>query len=316
MVSGTVRVAIVQDRPIAFAVSEGLAAMQALFGDVASASLQIAAFGEAFVGGYPLWVDHAPAAAQWGNAGTASIHQLLLEHALVDGDARLVPLQQIVDASGTLLSFGGHERIGRTLYNSQWLLRPSAAPMVHRKLVATHGERLLWGQGDGASLSVHQASWGGVGMLMCWEHWMPLTRAAMHQQGEAVHVAAWPSVIDLHLLASRHYGFEGRCFVLAAGAVQHRDDLLAGLERVGGDLAARALIQSMPDRLLQTGGSAIIAPDTRLLAQAGAGCEIISATLDLGEIGRALATFDAAGHYARPDIFTLTVDRRARLVPG
>ena len=316
MVSGTIGVAIVQDRPVPFAVSDGLAGMQMLFADVAGGSLQLAAFGEAFVGGYPLWLDHAPAAAQWGNAGTASIHQLLLEHALVAGDPRLVPLQQIVDTSGTLLSFGGHERIGRTLYNSQWLLRPSAPPLVHRKLVATHGERLLWGQGDGASLSLHQTPWGNIGMLMCWEHWMPLARAALHQQGEAVHVAAWPSVIDLHLLASRHYGFEGRCFVLAAGAVQHRDDLLAGLERVGGDAAARALIQSMPDRQLQMGGSAIIAPDTRLLAQAGAGCEIISATLDLSEIGRALATFDAAGHYARPDIFTLSVDRRARLAPG
>lgn len=138
---------------------------------------------------------------------------------------------------------------------------------------------------------------------------MPLARAAMHHAGEAVHIAAWPTLNEMHLVASRHYAFEGRCFVLAAATVQARADLLGGLAMAGGDPAAQRLLETMPDRVLQRGCSAIIAPDGRILAQAGAEPEVLRATLDLGEIGRELATLDVDGHYARPDIFSLTVNR-------
>lgn len=112
-------------------------------------------------------------------------------------------------------------------------MRPGAPPLLHRRLVPTDGERLLWAQGDGSTLVAHHAPWGIVGRLVCWEHWIPLTRAAMHRQGETVDVAAWPSVNDTHLLASRHYAFKGRCFVLAVATIQTRKDLLEGLARAG-----------------------------------------------------------------------------------
>jgi len=141
---------------------------------------------------------------------------------------------------------------------------------------------------------------------------MPFARAALHHAGEAVHVAAWPTVREMYLIASRHYAFEGRAFVLAAGTVQHRADLLDGLARTDGDGPAKELLLGIADGRLQHGGSAIIAPDGALLAQAGAEPVILAATLDLDAIGRNLASLDTDGHYSRPDIFELRVDRRPR----
>lgn len=142
---------------------------------------------------------------------------------------------------------------------------------------------------------------------------MPLARAAMHQAGEAVHVAAWPTVNDTHLLASRSYAFEGRCFVLAAGTIQSRDDLLDGLARAGGNADAEALLRSIPESQLQFGRSAIIGPNGAVLADAGAGEELLVYDIDLDAIGAELTTLDADGHYARPDVFRLGIDRTARL---
>lgn len=305
------KVAIVQAAPIPFAVEDGLAKAHALARDAISAGAEIIAFGETFIGGYPIWLDEAPGAALWDDPGTKALHRLLLEHAICEGDVRLADLQALANDSGALISIGLHERRRSSLYNNQLLLRPHAAPLNHRKLVPTHGERLLWARGDGSTLAVHEAPWGNVGSLICWEHWMPMARAAMHVQQEAVHIASWPTVRESHAIASRHYAFEGRCFVLAAGLVQWYDDLLDGLRRVGGDADGEVLLQTIPDGQRIHGQSLIAAPDGRILAQAGTGEETIFAEIDLTEIGAGLAALDTDGHYSRPDIFELRVNRQS-----
>lgn len=141
---------------------------------------------------------------------------------------------------------------------------------------------------------------------------MPLARAAMHNLGEDVHIAAWPTVRESHAIASRHYAMEGRCFVLAAGLVQHRDDLFDGLERVGGSAEALELFQTISAEVLNRGGSLIAAPDARVIAKAGEGEETLVVELDLGEVAAGLTSLDTDGHYARPDVFELTVDTRAK----
>ena len=141
---------------------------------------------------------------------------------------------------------------------------------------------------------------------------MPLARAAMHNLGETLHVAAWPTVREEYALASRHYAMEGRCFVLAAGLVQHRDDLFDGLEACGGSAEASELFNSIEGEQLNRGGSMVIAPDARVLAQAGEKEEILHAELDLAEVGAGLASLDTDGHYSRPDVFELSVDTKPK----
>ncbi|WP_188053463.1 nitrilase-related carbon-nitrogen hydrolase [Sphingosinithalassobacter sp. CS137] len=310
--SRKLNVAIVQDVPIPFAVEPGVRHAARLAERAAANGAQLIAFAETFLGGYPLWLDHAPKAALWDHPGTKQLHAILLEQALRGRDPRLKPLQRIADRTGALISIGGHERLRSSLFDTQYLFRPNAPPMLHRKLAPGHAERMIWGCGDGSTLTLDEAKWGSVGQLISGEHWMPLARAAMHHSAESVHVAAWPAVQDLHLMASCHYAYEGRCFVLAAGAVQDRQDLLDGLEMVGGNAAGRALLQSMPQGRLQHGGSAIVAPDGVVLARAGHEPEMLHQSIDLSEIEFNLATLDVDGHHARPDIFELIVDRRAR----
>ncbi|MBX9813951.1 MAG: carbon-nitrogen hydrolase [Proteobacteria bacterium SG_bin5] len=309
-----IKAAVVQAAPVPIAVSHGITRMVQQLRDALDSGARMIGFGETFLGGYPIWLDEAPGAALWDQRGTQALHALLLDEALRADDPRLEPLQALVDAAGAYVSVGAHERVRSSLKNTQMLLRPYAPPIKHRKLVPTHGERLIWARGDGSTLTSHDAGWGRIGQAICWEHWMPLVRATLHHAGEAVHVAAWPTVRDVHILASRHYAFEGRCFVLAAGTVQTRDQVLEGLALAGGDADAEALLKGMPEGVLQTGGSAIIAPDASILAIAEGEETILTADLDLMAIGRGLVSLDVDGHYNRPDIFELRVDRREQ--PG
>ncbi len=318
----SINVAICQAAPIPLDFNGGIEKATRLAREAIEGGAKFVAFGETFLGGYPLWLDEAPGAALWDHPGTKACHQIMLEQAIVPNDERLLPLQELCDESGALISLGAHERVRQSLYNNQLLFRPGLPPLDHRKLVPTHGERLIWMRGDGSTLGVHEAEWGRAGNLICWEHWMPLARAAMHNLGESVHVAAWPTVREEYALASRHYAMEGRCFVLAAGLVQHRDDLFDGLERVaraqaaeGGSADKNAVVElfnAIEGEKLNRGGSMIAAPDARLVAQAGEGEEILYAELDLSEIGQGLASLDTDGHYSRPDVFELNVDTRAK----
>ena len=230
----TLPVAIVQAAPIPLAIGDGITKAVELAGEAIKQGAKLVAFGETFLGGYPLWLDEAPGAALWDHPGTRAMHRLMLENAIVANDERLLPLQELCDEHDACISIGAHERVRSSLYNNQLMLRPRQDPLPHRKLVPTHGERLIWMRGDGSTLGVHQAEWGKAGNLICWEHWMPLARAAMHNLGESVHVAAWPTVREQYAIASRHYAMEGRCFVLAAGLVQHRDDRRAHRPKRGG----------------------------------------------------------------------------------
>jgi len=306
----SLNVAICQAAPIPLAIGDGIDKAARLAGEAIEGGAKVVAFGETFLGGYPLWLDEAPGAALWDHPGTRALHAILLEQAVVEGDERFAALQELCDTTGTVISIGAHERVRRSLYNTQFVFRPGARPLPHRKLVPTHGERLIWMRGDGSTLNVHQAEWGTLGNLICWEHWMPLARAGMHNLAETVHVAAWPTVRESYAIASRHYAMEGRCFVLAAGLVQAKDDLFDGLARVGGSAEATELIEAIPSDVLNKGGSLIAAPDARIIAQAGEGEEILHAGLDLSEIGAGLASLDTDGHYSRPDVFELKIDTR------
>jgi predicted amidohydrolase len=294
----------------------------ALVEQAAGAGAQIIAFPETWLPGYPIWLDWAPRAAEWDYAPAKALYRLLFEGAVSieypGGGPHLEPLLSAAKRTGSYIVMGVHERDGGTLYNTVITIAPDGLEFkIHRKLVPTYGERLVWGRGDGSTLGVMGTPHGNLGGLICWEHWMPLARAAMHALGETVHVAQWPAVKDLHHIASRHYAFEGQCYVLAAGAVLTKADALDGFHSLQRpDSAALELLGSMPcedDHLLLQGGSAVIAPDSSYVAgPVHDEAAIITAEIDPARITESYLTIDTQGHYSRPDVFHLKVDARPK----
>lgn len=298
------RVAIVQDSPVFGQLRASLDKAIALAEQAAARGAQLICFGETWLPGYPAWLDHCPEAALWDQAATKRVYaQLRANSVLVDG-----PECALLSATARRLNaaiiIGVHERVEAapghgTLYNSILIFQQDGRLAVHhRKLVPTYSEKLVWGYGDAEGLRCADVSGARVGAMVCWEHWMPLPRQHMHNQGEQIHAALWPTVHEMHQVASRHYAFEGRCFVLAAGSLLRRAELPPGLNLGSGN----------GDDLLLRGGSAIIAPDGRYLAGPVYDQPVlVEAVLDLTEIDREVMTLDVSGHYARPDIFSMKV---------
>ncbi len=171
----------------------------------------------------------------------------------------------------------------------------------HRKLIPTYTERLVWGQGDAGGLRAVDTSVGRIGGLICWEHWMPLARQVLHTSGEHIHVAVWPTVHEMHQIASRHYAFEGRCFVVTAG-------LLMKVRDIPSRLSIASELSDKPDQLLLRGGSAIIGPDGGYVVEPLFDEErVLIADLDLSVIDKERMTLDVSGHYQRSDLFDLRI---------
>jgi predicted amidohydrolase len=262
--------------------------------------VRLLVFPETWLPGYPIWLDLSPRAALWDYQPAKAIFRRLYENSPVIPSAVTDRLGAAAAEAGLVLVMGMHERAGGTLYNSLAYFGDDGRLLsVHRKLVPTYTERLIWGQGDGSGLVAANTSLGVIGGLICWEHWMPLTRQALHQKNEIVHAAVWPSVKDTHLLASRSYAFEGRCFVIAAGSILRREHLPLGF----------ALLDEMPgDGPWMTGGSVIIGPDAAYVAGPADDQEqLIIGTIDPGRIAEEKLTLDVCGHYARPDVFTFEI---------
>ena len=166
-----------------------------------------------------------------------------------------------------------------------------------RKLVPTYTDRLIWGQGDGKGLEAADTPTGRVGGLICWEHWMPLARQALHTSGEHIHVAVYPTVHEMHQIASRHYAFEGRCFVLAVGLIMPAGDLPP-------EFSLPTTLVNKPDALVLRGGSCIIGPSGQYVVEPVFDEETtLIAELDLRLIDKEKLTLDVTGHYHRPDVF-------------
>jgi nitrilase len=170
----------------------------------------------------------------------------------------------------------------------------------------TYEERLVWGIGDGNGLRVHQAGAARVGGLNCWENWMPQARHALYAQGEELHVSVWPGNPRNTVDITRFIAREGRVFSLAANG-------LLGLADIPADFPLRAALEEAGVTEYCRGGSALAAPDGRWLAEPLADEErLIVADIDLAEVRAERLTMDPTGHYSRPDVFTVNVDRRRR----
>ncbi len=304
-------VGIVQASPVFMNLEASLAKAVSLIEQAANKGAKLVAFGETWLAGYPAWLDYCPNAALWNHEPTKEVFAQLRRNSVVVPGAETKTLGEIAAKHKIVLIIGINERVEQgagngTLYNS--LLTFGADGKLvnhHRKLVPTYTERLVWGQGDAAGLEAVKTNFGRVGALVCWEHWMPLARQALHISGEDVHIAVFPTVHETHQIASRHYALEGRCFVLAAGLLMKAADLPA-------ELLTETDLSKLPENILR-GGSCIVAPDGSFVVEPIFDEEtIITAELDLTQIDKEKMTLDVSGHYSRPDVFDFAVNRKSR----
>ncbi|MAB88750.1 MAG: nitrilase [Planctomycetes bacterium] len=297
------RAGIAQLRPAVLDAEGTVDRVVAAIERAAKDGVTLLAFPETFVPVYPLWCD-AGAFGQWEHDPAKTAHAALIDASM---EVPSPLLDRVVRAAGDhrcSVVLGLNERVGRTLYNAFVVVDREGRLVQHRrKLVPTHGERLVWKPGDAHDLVATDIGGAKVGGLICWEHWMPLPRQVLHDAGEEIHVALWPTLREMYMIASRHYAFEGRCFVLAAGMILGPDDLPESAA-IAGDMATT-------DGLLLDGGSAIIGPDGSLLAGPVHGVEaLVTADLDPALLDREALALDVSGHYARADLFRLDVDQR------
>ncbi len=314
MPQSQLRVAIAQAR-VPSDLPSALDRIEAEARAAANEGVKVLSFGETWVGGYPIWLDYCPGAALWGHEPTQAVFERLRENSLVIPSNESARLARLAGELGLTLVLGVNERVdsgpGRgTLYNSLLTFGPEGTLRNHhRKLVPTYTEKLIWGQGDADGLRVIKTPEARIGGLICWEHWMPLPRQVMHDQAEDIHIAVWPEVSEAHQLGSRHYAFEGRCFVLASG-------LIARVEDLPPELPPLPELADDPQRLLKRGGSAVIGPNGNYLAGPLFDEErLLIADLDLKAIDRESMTLDVSGHYARPELFSLHVAQGRRFTP-
>lgn len=264
-------------------------------------------FGEALVPGYPFWLE-LTGGAKFNDAQQKAFFAFYSDQAVRIDHGHLDVVCTALKAANMACYLGMIERAadrsGHSLYCSFVYIDPEGViQSVHRKLQPTYEERLVWSPGDGNGLRTHKLGEFTVGGLNCWENWMPLPRAALYGQGEDLHIACWPGSIrnteDLTPVLAK----EGRSFVASVSTLMRRSDI--------GDHVpfADELRAAMPE-FATDGGSCLAAPDGSWVLPPVTHEESLRfAELDHSLVRQERQNFDPAGHYSRPDVTRLIVDR-------
>lgn len=300
-----VRVAIVQAKPAFLQLDASLKKVESFARKAAQKGAHLIVFGETWLPGYPAWLDFCPKMGFWDHEPTKEVYAKTFENSIEVPGPEVERLAKLAKKLKVAIVIGVNECVATgTLYNSLLTFGPEGKLLNHhRKLMPTYTEKLVHTTGDAAGLKVVQLPFAKLGGLICWEHWMPHTRQALHDMGEMIHIAVWPTVHEMHQIASRHYAFEGRCFVLAAGQILQAHDIPKELEMPKN-------LKKAPDTYVLKGGSCIIGPNGHYIHEPVWEEEsLLLADLDLRQIIKEKMNLDVSGHYARPDVFTFEVNR-------
>ena len=276
-----------------------------LIGQAATAGATVILFPEAFIPGYPKGMDYGLAVGSRDPAGREE-YRLYLEAAIDVPGPQTERLGEAAAAHGAYVVIGVIEREFGTCYCTALFFASDGRLLgKHRKLMPTALERTIWGSGDGSTLTVVDSPYGRIGSVICWENYMPMLRMAMYSKNVALYCAPTADDRDTWLSSMQHVALEGRCFVLTACQYIRKKDYPDTVRIAPGE---------PPEAVLMHGGSAIIGPLGHVLAGPNfEGETILTAMLDLNDIGRGKFDFDVVGHYCRPDVFQLIVNEAPTL---
>jgi nitrilase len=268
---------------------------------------QLLVFGEALLPGYPFWVDRTDG-ARFNSPLQKELYAHYLQQAVQIESGHLQPLCELASKNKMAIYLGCVERPkdrgGHSLYCSLvYVDSTGKIQSVHRKLMPTYEERLTWAIGDGHGLRVHSLGSFTVGGLNCWENWMPLSRAALYGLGEDLHVAVWPGSDRNTSDITRFIAKEARSFVISASGLMRKSD-------ISGDIPHGDLIRTNSEELLANGGSCLAGPDGEWVIEPQLGKEeLLVAAINHQRVFEERQNFDPAGHYSRPDVTRLMVNR-------
>jgi nitrilase len=265
-------------------------------------------FGEGFLPGYPFWLAYTDGAS-WDLKINKEIHAHYMHNAIQIENGDLDEICDLAREHKLAIYLGIIERApdrgGHSLYCSLvFISNDGIVKSVHRKLQPTYDERLTWAQGDGHGLKTHKLKQFTVGGLNCWENWMPLVRAAMYGLGENLHVAVWPGSDYNTKDITRFIARESRSFVVSVSSFMNKNDFPGNLPHL------EHLLSKTPE-IMANGGSCIAGPDGEWILEPVVGKEeVIFQTIDFNAVFEERQNFDPAGHYSRPDVTKLVVNRQ------
>ena len=296
----TVQVAAVQAAAVPFDTEACVDKAVRLIGEAAATGAKVILFPEAFIPGYPKGLHYGLVVGARDAAGREEF-RIYLDAAIEVPGLQTHRLGEAAAAHGSYVVIGVIERELGTCYCTVLFFAPDGRLLgKHRKLMPTALERMIWGFGDGSTLTVVESPYGRIGSVICWENYMPMLRMAMYSKNVALYCAPTADDRDTWLSSMQHIALEGRCFVLTACQFIRKKDFPD---------TVRVSLGDSPDAVLMRGGSAIINPLGKVLAGPHfQGETILTAVLDLNDIGRGKFDFDVAGHYSRPDVFQLIVN--------
>ncbi len=303
------KIAIVQESPVLLDCDGTMERAVTLVEKAAAGGARLVVFPEAFISGYPAWIWRLRPGGDW--ALNETLHARLQASSVDLERGELAPLCEAAGRHGVTIVCGLNERDGAqggaTLYNTVVVIGDDGTLLNrHRKLMPTNPERMVWGLGDGAGLRAVDTPVGRVGTLLCWESYMPLARYALYAQGVEVYVAPTYDSGAGWIGTLQHIAREGRCWVLGGGVALTRDD-------IPDDFPEKATLYPEAEQWINPGDSVVIAPGGEIVA--GPMHEdkgLLLAEIDPARVAQAKRALDVAGHYARPDVFTLEVNRQPR----
>lgn len=267
---------------------------------------ELIVFPEAFIPGYPAWIWRLRPGGDWGIC--EQLHERLFKNSIDLSSDDLNPILEAAKEAGVTVVIGVNERDSAnsqaTLYNSALIIDHQGKVVNHhRKLMPTNPERMVWGTGDGHGLNVIDSPVGKIGNLICWENYMPLARYALYSQGVEVYMAPTYDSGEGWIGTMQHIAREGKCWVLCCGVALERSDLPA-------DFPDLDRLYPEDEGWINPGDSLVVAPSGEIIAgplRQEKGRLIVD--IDIEKAALSKRALDVAGHYSRPDVFNLQVDK-------